>query len=41
MAHIELPIKPGLGSELIESEVEKTKEFHQTLDNLAIVAEDL
>ena len=29
--HIELPTKPGLGFDLIESEVEKTKEFRLVL----------
>ena len=28
--HIELPAKPGLGFDLIESESKKTKEFRQT-----------
>ena len=29
--HIELPTKPGLGFELIESEVEKTMEYSEEL----------
>ena len=39
--HIELPTEPGLEFDLIESEVKKTKEFRQVMDNLAIVVEDL
>ena len=44
--HIELPTKPGLGFDLIESEVEKAiqrllEECRLVLDNLAIVVEDL